>query len=35
MSAAIACLLSNTPFGGPVVPDVYMTIAVARGDGSA
>ena len=35
MSAAMARRLSSTPFGGPVVPEVYMTIAVASGDGSA
>ena len=35
MSAATARLLSTTPFGGPVVPEVYMISAVASGGGSA
>jgi fatty acid CoA ligase FadD36 len=32
---AIARRLISTPFGGPVVPEVYITIAMASGDGSA
>ena len=34
MSAAIARLLSTTPFGGPVVPEVYMMNAVESAAGS-
>ena len=35
MSAAMARRLIRTPFGGPVVPEVYMISAVASGGGSA
>ena len=34
-SEAIARLLMSTPLGGPVVPEVYITIAVESGGGSA
>ncbi len=34
MSAAMARRLTRTPFGGPVVPEVYMISAVASGGGS-
>ncbi len=34
MSAAIARRLISTPLGSPVVPEVYITIAVLSGDGS-
>lgn len=33
--AAMARLLMSTPLGRPVVPEVYMTIAVLDGAGSA
>lgn len=34
MSSAMAWRLIGTPFGAPVVPEVYMMIAVELGDGS-